>query len=187
MLTPMSKYNCSEMAIRTASDAIQVMGGSGYMKDYPAERYLRDARITNIYEGTSQLQIVAAIRGLTSGVYQNYLADFEAKTYDDADLEALKARLVAAREELSGAIAFAKEQGGVYVDLAARKLVDCGIDILIGHYFLGQATKCDRKKKVARYFVETRLPRMAMNCAAVKAANTQAMDDYLTFVGPAEE
>ena len=187
MLTPMSKYYCSEMAIRTASDAIQVMGGSGYMKDYPAERYLRDARITNIYEGTSQLQIVAAIRGLTSGVYQSYLAEFEAKTYEDADLEALKARLTAAREELAETIAFAKEQGGLYVDLAARKLVDCGIDILIGHYLLGQATRCGRKKKVAAYFVETRLPRMAMNCAAVKAANTQALDDYLEFVGPAEE
>ena len=157
------------------------------MKDYPAERYLRDARITNIYEGTSQLQIVAAIRGLTSGVYQSYLAEFEAKTYEDADLEALKSRLTAAREELAETIAFAKEQGGLYVDLAARKLVDCGIDILIGHYLLGQATRCGRKKKVAAYFVETRLPRMAMNCAAVKAANTQALDDYLEFVGPAEE
>ena len=131
--------------------------------------------------------MLSAIRGLTSGVYQNYLADFEAKTYDDAGLEALKTRLVAARGELADAIAFAKEQGGVYVDLAARKLVDCGIDILIGHYLLGQAVKCDRKKKVVRYFVETRLPKMTMNCAAVKAANTQAMDDYLAFVGPAEE
>ncbi|MBO7680793.1 MAG: acyl-CoA dehydrogenase family protein, partial [Thermoguttaceae bacterium] len=62
MLTPMSKFYCSEMSIRVANDAIQVMGGSGYMKDYPAERYARDARITTIYEGTSQLQVVAAIR-----------------------------------------------------------------------------------------------------------------------------
>ncbi|MGI5904059.1 MAG: acyl-CoA dehydrogenase family protein [Thermoguttaceae bacterium] len=186
MLTPMSKYFCSEMSIRVATDAIQVMGGSGYMKDYPAERYLRDARITTIYEGTSQLQVVAAIRGLTSGVYQNYIAEWEAKTYD-ADLNALKERLIAARGELSEAITFAKEQGGVYVDLVARKLVDGGIDILVGHYLLGQATKCDRKKKVVSYFVDTRLPRVAMNCAAVRTANAQAMDDYLAFVGPAEE
>ena len=67
MLTPMSKYYCSEMCIRVANDTIQVLGGSGYMKDYAAERYLRDSRITTIYEGTSQLQVVAAIRGVTSG------------------------------------------------------------------------------------------------------------------------
>jgi len=50
--------------VRVANDALQVLGGSGYMKDYPVERYLRDARITTIYEGTSQLQIVAAVRGV---------------------------------------------------------------------------------------------------------------------------
>ena len=70
MLTPMSKYYCSEMCIRVANDAIQVLGGSGYMKDYAAERYLRDARITTIYEGTSQLQVVAAVRGVTSGAFE---------------------------------------------------------------------------------------------------------------------
>ena len=59
MLTPMSKYYCSEMCVRTAHNTIQVLGGSGYMRDYPAERYLRDSRITTIYEGTSQLQVVA--------------------------------------------------------------------------------------------------------------------------------
>ena len=55
MLTPMSKYYASEMSMRVANDADPVLGGSGYMKDYPAERHLRDARITTIYEGTSQL------------------------------------------------------------------------------------------------------------------------------------
>jgi len=68
MLTPMSKYYCSEMCCRVADRTIQVLGGSGYMKDYAAERYLRDARITTIYEGTSQLQIVAAVRGVTSEI-----------------------------------------------------------------------------------------------------------------------
>jgi alkylation response protein AidB-like acyl-CoA dehydrogenase len=67
MLTPMSKYYASEMCMRVANTAIQVLGGSGYMKDYAAERYLRDARITTIYEGTSQLQVVAAVRGVSSG------------------------------------------------------------------------------------------------------------------------
>ena len=72
MLTPMCKYYCSEMSVRVAHNAIQVLGGSGYMKDYAAERYLRDSRITTIYEGTSQLQVVAAVRGVTSGAFETW-------------------------------------------------------------------------------------------------------------------
>ena len=72
MLTPMSKYYASEMACAVASTAIQVLGGSGYMKDYAAERYFRDARITTIYEGTSQLQIVAAVRAVVSGTLESF-------------------------------------------------------------------------------------------------------------------
>ena len=77
MLTPMSKYYGSETCCYVADTTIQVLGGSGYMKDYAAERYLRDARITTIYEGTSQLQVVAAIRGVSSGTFEHYTADLE--------------------------------------------------------------------------------------------------------------
>ena len=72
-LTPMSKYFASEIANQVAYDAIQVLGGSGYMKDYAVERYYRDARITNIYEGTTQLQIVAAIGGVLKGTIREYV------------------------------------------------------------------------------------------------------------------
>ena len=187
MLTPMSKYFCSEMSITVATDAIQVMGGSGYMKDYPAERYLRDARITTIYEGTSQLQVVAAIRGLTSGAYANYLAEFEGKTFDDGELEELKMSLVDSRAALNEAIDFAKGQGGVYVDLVARKLVDAAIAILTGHYLLAQAVKCDRKKKVARYWITTQKPFITMSCTRAVSGNTQAVEDYQTFAGKVSE
>ena len=81
MLTPMSKYYASEMCCDVADTAIQVLGGSGYMQDYAAERHLRDARITTIYEGTSQLQIVAAERGVTSGTFEKYVEDFEEIEY----------------------------------------------------------------------------------------------------------
>jgi hypothetical protein len=184
MLTPMSKYYCSEMSISVATDSIQVLGGSGYMKDYAAERYLRDARITTIYEGTSQLQVVAAIRGLTSGVFQGYVAEFEAKDLGDEALEALKEKLIAVRAELDDAIAYARNLGASYVDLRARKLVDAGIAILVGHYLLSQATKCDRKKKVVDYFVAKELPLIRGAIATVLNGNTRVLDDYLEFVGP---
>ncbi|MBQ7030181.1 MAG: acyl-CoA dehydrogenase family protein [Thermoguttaceae bacterium] len=184
MLTPMSKYYCSEMSISVATDSIQVLGGSGYMKDYAAERYLRDARITTIYEGTSQLQVVAAIRGLTSGVFQGYVAEFEAKDLGDETLEALKEKLIAVRAELDDAIAYARGLGASYVDLRARKLVDAGIAILVGHYLLSQATKCDRKKKVVDYFVAKELPLIRAAIATVQNGSTRVLDDYLEFVGP---
>ena len=75
MLTPMAKYYASEMSMRAANGAVAVLGGSGFMKDYPVERYLRDSRITTIYEGTSQLQVIAAIAGVTGGMVKDVVAD----------------------------------------------------------------------------------------------------------------
>lgn len=185
MLTPMSKYYGSEMAIEVSNMGLQVLGGSGYIKDYAAERYVRDARITSIYEGTSQLQVVGAIKGLTSGTFESYIVEnFESKTFADEKLEALKAVLIQEREKTVEAINFTKEQGSGYLDLSARKLVDCAIDILIGHLFLEQAEKCERKAKVARYFIEKQAPQIAARCQTVLNGNQQAVADYLTVVGP---
>ena len=140
MLTPMSKYYASEMCNRVAYDAIQVLGGSGYMKDYPVERHARDARITTIYEGTSQLQIIAAVRGVCSGAAEKYLLEFEQNTYAD-DLNDLLDILIQGRQQLFDAVAFVKEKPGTeYMDLKGRKLVDAAIMIIVGHLFLRQAS-----------------------------------------------
>ncbi len=187
MLTPMSKFFCSEMSISVATDAIQVLGGSGYMKDYAAERYYRDARITTIYEGTSQLQVVAAIRGLTSGVYKGYVEEFENKEFGDETLDALKSKLVTAHAKLTDALTFAREKGSAYVELRARKMVEAGIAILIGHYLLAQAAKNDRKKKVADYYITKSLSEIAAAVATIQNGSTHVLDDYLEFVGPVSE
>jgi hypothetical protein len=175
MLTPMSKYYCSEGAIRVSTDAIQVLGGSGYMRDYAAERYYRDARITTIYEGTSQLQVVAAIKGITSGVLFSYLESFEAKTFGDTELDELKGVLLQEREALQSAVEFVKTQSGAFCDLVARKLVDTAIAVLVGHYFLAQAeserqsNSADvRKKHVAAYFITKNAPLIEMLCSQIK-------------------
>lgn len=187
MLTPMSKFFCSEMSISVATDAIQVLGGSGYMKDYAAERYYRDARITTIYEGTSQLQVVAAIRGLTSGVYKGYVEEFENKEFGDETLDALKSKLVTAHAKLTDALTFAREKGSAYVELRARKMVEAGIAILIGHYLLAQAAKNDRKKKVADYYITKSLSEIGAAVATIQNGSTHVLDDYLEFVGPVSE
>ena len=139
MLTPMSKYYASEMCNRVTYDSIQVLGGSGYMKDYPVERYARDARITTIYEGTSQLQVVAAVRGVCSGTADRFLTEKEEYAYP-AECDELLAILKRGREQLAQAVAFVKEQPGTdYMDLYGRKLVDVAIMLIVGHLFLQQS------------------------------------------------
>ena len=139
MLTPMSKYYASEMSNRVAYDAIQVLGGSGYMKDYPVERHARDARITTIYEGTSQLQVIAAVRGVCSGTAEKYLLEKEEYDYPKEVNDLVKI-LKSGRSQLIEAINFAKEQPGTeYMDLHGRKLVDVAIMLIVGHLFLQQS------------------------------------------------
>jgi hypothetical protein len=184
MLTPMSKYYCSEMCNRVAYDAVQVLGGSGYMKDYAAERYARDARITTIYEGTSQLQVVAAVRGVTSGGLDNWTARHEQTVYGDPLLNELKAKLIEARGRVGEAVQAAKSKGTSYLDLSGRRLVDSAIAVVIGHLLLGQGEKDDRKKRVARRFIERELPALRMNCEHVHSGDTSAMDEYALLAGP---
>ena len=86
ILTPLVKLNASEFANRCAYDCIQVHGGSGFMKEYACERLYRDARILSIYEGTSQLQVVAAMKGIASGAYLKQIEAYDAKVVESASL-----------------------------------------------------------------------------------------------------
>ena len=187
MLTPMSKYYCSEMSNRVAYDAIQVLGGSGYMKDYAAERYSRDARITTIYEGTSQLQVLAASRGVTSGSLDTWVEPHEAKTYNDPLLDGMKQRLVDARRCVNEAVQFVKTKGSSYLDLCGRKLVDSAISIIVGHLLLAQGAKDERKKRVARRFIDRDLAVLKMNCELIHAGDMAAMEEYALLAGPVPE
>jgi alkylation response protein AidB-like acyl-CoA dehydrogenase len=184
MLTPMSKYYASEMCVKVASDAIQVLGGSGYMKDYPVERHLRDARITTIYEGTSQLQVVAAVRGVCSGAFEKRVDELEQATYGDEELAALKQQLVEGRGLVLKGVAFVKEKGAEYMDLMGRRLVDSAIAVLVGHLLLSQATRSDRKKAVARRFIQTRMPQLRADLERVCSGDRAPLDDYATLAGP---
>jgi alkylation response protein AidB-like acyl-CoA dehydrogenase len=184
MMTPISKYYASEMCCTVADTAIQVLGGSGYMKDYPAERYLRDARITTIYEGTSQLQILAASRGVSSGVFESYIARFEETEYADAGLAELKDKLVDSKRYLQEAIQFVKAQSPNYLDLMGRRLVDGAIIHIVGHLFLQQGVDNERKMLVARRFIESQIPVLKMMCEQVLAGDVSPISHYEALAGP---
>lgn len=138
--TPLSKGLGSEFCNQNAYDCIQVHGGSGFMKDYACERIYRDARITSIYEGTTQLQVVAAIRYATSGFYTNAMKEF-AQWEVSPEMAPLKARLdaMAARYEEAVATVTGHESQEL-IDLTARRLVEMAGYIIMGYLLLQDAT-----------------------------------------------
>jgi alkylation response protein AidB-like acyl-CoA dehydrogenase len=184
MLTPISKYYASEMCVRVANDALQVLGGSGYMTDYPVERHLRDARITTIYEGTSQLQIVAAVRSVCGKTFEKYVEELEQNAYEDPDLEALKQKLVEGRQRIGGGVAFVKEQDASYMDLRGRALVDAAAAVITGHLLLGQATANERKRLVARRFIDTNMADVRRDMELVLSGDRSVLLEYETFACP---
>ena len=113
----------SEYANQNAYDCIQVHGGSGFMLEYACQRIYRDARITSIYEGTTQLQTVAAIRYVTNGTYLNTIREFEA--LDTCEKYAsIKARIRAMADASEAAVAKTRAQGDQeYLDLVSRRLM----------------------------------------------------------------
>jgi len=184
MLTPMSKYYCSETCCWVADTAIQVLGGSGYMRDYAAERHLRDARITTIYEGTSQLQLVAAVRGVASGPFESYVAEFEKTEFADPLLAELQRKLVEGKEQVLETVRFVKGQSTTYLDLSGRRLVDAAIAIICGHLLLAQGAVNERKRRVARRFIEAQMPILRMNCEQVLSGDNTPLDEYELLAGP---
>ncbi|MFA5439545.1 acyl-CoA dehydrogenase family protein [Dehalococcoides sp.] len=122
--TPLVKGMSSEFCNQLAYDAIQIHGGSGFMKDYPVERIYRDARITSIYEGTTQLQVVAAIRGVTTGVFLDQIRKYEAEKLSP-ELEYLRRALIILTDEYEQAVhKVMAVHENEFLDFHARRLVE---------------------------------------------------------------
>ena len=187
MLTPMAKYYGSEMSMRNAQGAISVLGGSGFMKDYPCERYLRDSRITTIYEGTSQLQVVAAIAGVTGGLVKDVIADILGKE----DWHGEHPRMTKLLEGLDAAVEYVKgrEDAKVYHDLSARKLVDAAIALVVAALFVKLAEKYDYKKAALEFWLNVEFPRVRAGLEQVMSGYVGSTADFDTLAPavPAED
>ncbi len=206
-LTPMSKYYCSEMCNSVTYDSIQVLGGSGYMRDYACERLSRDARITTIYEGTSQLQVVAAVRGVCNGTAEKFMAELAEQDYD-SEVKDLLETLAEGRKLLEEAVAYVKQQGNEYMDLYGRPLVDIAIDLINGYLFCGQAsTKVQmevpvaengagndktipmkkRKAILARRYITKNAPKIAALAELIRTGDKSTFTEYEVLIGPVQE
>ena len=136
IFTPLAKGLGSEFCNQNAYDAIQIHGGSGFMKDYPVERIYRDARITSIYEGTTQLQVVAAIRGVTTGSYLARIKEYEAEVIKP-ELETYRRILVAMTDEYEVSVKkVAEVNNNEYIDFHARRMVEMAGFIIMGYLLL---------------------------------------------------
>ena len=179
MLTPMAKYYGSEMSMRNSMSAISVLGGSGYMKDYPVERYLRDSRITTIYEGTSQLQVVAAVAGVAGGLVKDVIKDIFGKE----DWQAEHPRMTALLAELDAAIETvkAREDAHVYLDLSARKLVDAGIALVVAALLHQMSLKFPAKGVALMHWLMVEFPRVKAGLEQVRGGYAGSVADFETL------
>jgi alkylation response protein AidB-like acyl-CoA dehydrogenase len=182
LLTPMTKAFNTEMANKVTYDAIQIHGGTGYMKEFNVERHYRDARITNIYEGTTQLQVIAAIGGVTSGVFGNMCDDFDTEDFSHAP-ELLK-KIQKARNNIDKAVIHTK---GVdnrdFSSYHARRLVEMATDVIISYLLLKDARHSERKMKVAETFIEKIVPRVDMKMNFIITDESHLLKNYSSIIG----
>jgi alkylation response protein AidB-like acyl-CoA dehydrogenase len=183
ILTPMAKYISTEYANEVAYKNLQVHGGTGYMKDFNVERHARDARITNIYEGTTQLQYVAAIGGVVTRVLEPEFDRLEAghtEAFQKTYLKELREK----RTLLNKAIDYIKEKNDhEYQSFYQDRLVDMTTKLFICHLFLKYAAFSDEKKKTMTVFFERELPEWENNYRAVTSGKSAVMEEQQSLLG----
>ncbi len=175
-LTPVAKYVLSESANKIAYDALQIHGGTGYMKEFMVERLVRDARITNIYEGTSQLQIVAAAGGVINDVLAEYFNQWEKKEYKGS-LSHLLNNLMEIRGLFNESLKYVKDKKDVNLqEVASKDLVELYTYIYVGFLLLNEANEDQRKVFTARRYILDALSKARKNAEAIK---TELYSDIL--------
>ena len=192
----------SEYANLNSYDSIQVHGGSGYMLDYACQRLYRDARITSIYEGTTQLQTVAALPHITTGTYSQILEELEGQDVRP-EYEALKARAKAMDAKYNEAIEYAVSQNAAcaacsageseaqaersrnatenneFLDLCARHLYEMAANCVMSQLLLRDATKAPELfEKSMKVYLNMAEAEVAKHYNLVKSLDVAAMDSY---------
>lgn len=172
--TPLAKMFASEYANQMAYDAIQIHGGSGFMKDYPCERLYRDARIMNIYEGTTQLQVVAAINHVTKGTYREQIMRYE-EALSAENVADIAARLAALRGTFDKAVdkveSLDKQTPG-FKDLHSRRLVEIAGYIIMTHILARQAAENEEYLRPARIFCKYASAKIAEAAAYIEESTS---------------
>ena len=149
MLTPILKLMASEYCNQVTYDAIQVFGGSGVIEDYPVARLYRDARVTTIYEGTSQMQVIAAARYVANGELAALIRE-RISTISDVDIAARLSRLA---DDFEQAVAYSLDRGNEIFTLHQRRLVEMGGHLLMAHLLYTERSADSRSELSFTHFL----------------------------------
>ncbi|RKY55817.1 MAG: acyl-CoA dehydrogenase, partial [Candidatus Neomarinimicrobiota bacterium] len=182
LLTPMCKLILTESANKITYDSLQIHGGTGYMKEFNVERLARDARITNIYEGTSQLQVVAAIGGVVNDLYAEKFDEYESKTYQ-GQLADLVKHLKSIRKIFMESLDFVQEKNDkVFKDAASKDLVEMYSYLITGYLLVDEVEKDNKKLHVARRYILRSLAACKQNSESIKLnlySDLQQMEEII--------
>ncbi|MDY4686997.1 MAG: acyl-CoA dehydrogenase family protein [Sodaliphilus sp.] len=178
--TPLAKGMNSEYANQNAYDAISVHGGSGFIMEYKCQRLFRDARIFSIYEGTTQLQVVAAIRYVTNGTYLGIIKEMLEKEVAP-EFHALKERVAKMVEKYEDAINYVKAAGNNDLhDFLARRLYEMTAEIIMSLLILDDATRAPELfAKSANVYVRYAEGTVAGHYAYIKEFKAEDLADFL--------
>ena len=177
--TPLAKGMSSEFANTNAYDCIQIHGGSGFMKDYACERIYRDARITSIYEGTTQLQVVAAIRHVTTGTYLDWIKSQEALECLPED-QAVKEKLQYMTQQYAAAVETVTGVDNTkYQDLMACRLVEMAGYIIMGYLLLDDTRRNSQFRTSLNVFVNMGMAKVAEHSSFIANFQPEQLADYL--------
>ena len=186
LFTPLAKSSAAEMANKICYDAIQIHGGVGFTNEFDVERHYRDARITNIYEGTTQLQALAAVGGIIAGVVSERLNEYE-ENNDFSTITDLFQTANKMRSHLEMAISYIKEKGdNVYQEYHTTRLVNMTADVINAYLLCQNALHSDRKKSIARLFLDKAILRVKTTFDYI-LANDRNLIDLHTKVIDSEE
>ncbi len=182
LLTPMCKALATEVSNEVAYDAIQIHGGTGFMRDFNVERYYRDARITNIYEGTTQLQVVAAIGGVIQRVGDTMYEELKAVEVT-GHLIRLKDQIVELHELQKEAIKYITDKKDPkYNDLMAGKLVAMETNILLGYTLINDAMLDADRAVIAEQYVNSAVSDFKKNFAIVTSGDYTIIDNHRSVI-----
>jgi len=176
--TPVAKGLTSEFCNQNAYDSIQIHGGSGFMKDYACERIYRDARITSIYEGTTQLQVVAAIRHVTTGSYLNMMRQYE-KEIIAPELEGFRETLKGLADTYESSVADVLAfKNNEYIDFQARRLVEMAGYIIMSHLLLIDTSRDKQFRTSAEIFLQYTEGEIYKHAGIIAAGKPEEMAKY---------
>ena len=182
LFTPLIKRYAAEMANEVCYDAIQVHGGVGYTREFDSERHYRDARITSIYEGTTQLQVLGAVGGVVGGVVFERLNEYEHE-HDFDGVKALFASAQQLRTRLEAAVSHIKEVSNPdFQEFHSERLVDMATDTIIAYLLCIDSLHSERKGKLAHLFISAAQRRVKAHLDFVLSDDVSLIQSYADII-----